>query len=482
MNRRRRNSPASAGGKLALVALGVISGCKSSDHPLRRGEPTPFTCQSPNTPPSTPIHLVSLERPIDDDTLVTGQRGADPFDGKPELDVESLVAEVERRNPSIQAMVAAWQAAAERYPQVISLDDPMFGVMLGPATFGSNDVDFGWMVEASQKVPGPGKRHWRGHVAAAQADAAYYGVEEAKLRLAEVAKVAYFDYFVVRRQRDINAENVGIMQEFRNIARSKYESNLVTQQDLLQTDVELAELRRRQIELERLDEVARARLNTLLHRVPDHRLPDPARQIEIDGELPDAGELRTQALAHRPDLAAQAAQIRAEEAAVELACKEFCPDLEFVARYDSFWQPAERDVRPQIGVNLNLPLQQERRRAAVREAVARVTQRRAELEQRVDEIQYEVQTGLARVNESRRITKLYAETILPAATENAQSAQTNYEANKLDFLRLIEAQRQLITHREKQYEAIADYHRRMAELERVVGGAIGKNQGVGSRQ
>src|SRR5947209_2157072 len=49
----------------------------------------------------------------------------DPFAAAPELLPEPLVAEVLRRNPSLEAMVAAWQVAASRYPQAVSLEDPM---------------------------------------------------------------------------------------------------------------------------------------------------------------------------------------------------------------------------------------------------------------------------------------------------------------------------------------------------------------------
>ena len=195
-------------------------------------------------------------------------------------------------------------------------------------------------------------------------------------------------------------------------------------------------------------------------------------QFDVEQEIPPADTLRRLAIKRRPDLAAQAARIRAEEAAVELACKEFYPDLEFVARYDAFWQPAERDLRPQVGVNLNLPLHGDRRRAAVQEAMARVTQRRAEFEQQIDQIHYDVQAAVARLNQSHRNLQLYSDPIIPAARRSVESAQPLYETGKLDFLRLIEAQRRLIEFREKQYEATVEYHRRAAELERVLGGPV----------
>src|SRR5437879_740662 len=66
--------------------------------------------------------------------------------GTPVLSVETLVKDVLARNPSLAQMTAAWQAASARYPQVTSLEDPMLGTKLGPGSFGSNTVDFAYMV------------------------------------------------------------------------------------------------------------------------------------------------------------------------------------------------------------------------------------------------------------------------------------------------------------------------------------------------
>ena len=89
---------------------------------------------------------------------------ADPFSGQAELSVEQLVAEVQARNPSLQAASAAWRAAAERYPQVVSFDDPMFTGMIGPKGIGMEDGG-GWMVASLAKVPwaanGPCAAAWQ---------------------------------------------------------------------------------------------------------------------------------------------------------------------------------------------------------------------------------------------------------------------------------------------------------------------------------
>ena len=54
-----------------------------------------------------------------------------------------------------------------------------------------------------------------------------------------------------------------------------------------------------------------------------------------------------------------------------------------------------------------------------------------------------------------------------------ESAQANYTSGKLDFLRLIDAQRQLNSQQEMYYHAIAEYHRHLAELDRAVGERVG---------
>jgi outer membrane protein TolC len=395
----------------------------------------------------------------------------DPFSGQSELSLSQLVAEVRRRNPSLQASLAAWAAAAERYPQVVALDDPLLQSMFAPGSFpSSSNVQSSYYLGIAQKVPWSGKRALRGQVAQAESNAAAFDSQEVQLRLAEATRLAYFDYYLVYREIEINTATSEDFRQFRETANEKYVSNLVTQQDVLQADVELAKLESRRIELEQNERVTVARINTLLHRIPDIPLPAPPRALEVSDNLPPADLLRQLALEQRPELASQAARIQAEQASIALACKEFYPDFEFMGRYDQFWTDVEQ--RPQVGMNMNIPLNQSRRKAAVREAMFRLNKQRAEYEQQVDNIRRDVQTAFARLDASRRTVHLYVDKILPAAQGNVASANAGYVAGNVDFLRLIEAQRELLELREKHQEAIADFHRRQAELERVVGAPI----------
>ncbi|MGA2257711.1 MAG: TolC family protein, partial [Thermoguttaceae bacterium] len=334
--------------------------------------------------------------------------------GLTELSVEQLVAEVQARNPSLQAAVAAWSAAAQRYPQQVSLEDPMFEYMIGPGGVGTMDGG-GWMVAFSQKFPWPGKRELRGNAAAAEANAMQGEMGDTRLRLAEMTRMAYYDFYLAERMTEVNATTRKLLTQFREIARNKYETSQATEQDVLQTDVELANLQSRSTEISRDQQVAKARINTLLHRTPDCPLPPPAARLSLRDTLPEAAVLQGLAERSRPDLYAASARAKAEEANLALAYKEYYPDIAIAAKYDGFMPD---DMRAQVGMQMNVPLQFSRRSAAVREAEARTQQRRWEYQNLLDSVRFEVQSAHDRAAQARQVVRLFEDKILPISQRN----------------------------------------------------------------
>jgi outer membrane protein TolC len=431
-----------------------------------RGPPS----QAPGIPlnPATQVAFHAPAEPLLDVRAVQGTSNAPS-----ELVLGPFVEAVLDRNRSLQAMVATWRAANERYPQAIALDDPMFNSMTAPASWRSSQVTPAYVLGGSQKIPWAGKRKLRGQVAQNEANAAYMDVAEARLQLVQASEMAFFEYYLVRRQLDLNALNTSSLVEFRDTARRQYEANLVVQQDILQAEVELADLARRQVELARMNRVAVARINTLMHLPPDAPVLPAPPSLPIGSSPAPVELLRNTAIQRRPDLAAIGARLRAERASLALAYKEFLPDFEVFGRYDSFWQPdTQRDLRSQVGVNMNVPIYLEKRRAAAREAMFKLSQRQAEYEQRIDDINNEVQAAYERVIEMRQIVDLYASRTLPASRQSVESARANYIAGKGDFLRLVTAQRRLIEFLDQHQQAIAEYHIRWADLERAVAGPV----------
>jgi outer membrane protein TolC len=414
-------------------------------------------------------------------TTTTSQPSDPPFKEQNELMVEELIEQVLARNPSLSQMIAAWQAASARYPQVTSLEDPMFGATVGPGTIAPDDsaVEFAYRVEISQKLPFPGKLSLRGENALAEANAAGRDIDDMRLQLIESARTALSDYYLVDRALEVNEDSLGLLRRFRKNAQTRYQAGLVPQQDVDQADVEIGREQERRLELDQMRQVAVARINTLMHLPADSPLPPPPKQLNVKGELPEEQVLRAMAVARRPDLQALVNRIAAEEASLALAHKEFYPDFEPFFMYDRFMGNVSdsRDLATMLGVRMNLPVYTQRRYGAVAEAEARIAQRRAELARVTDQINYQVQEAYARLERSKKSVRLYQDTILPAAERNVTSAQSAYVTAKIPFLSLIEAQRNVVNLRDRYYETLAEYFRRRAALERVIGGPVAPAMG-----
>ena len=301
-----------AGGcaKAGLLGALLLAGCTSAakhagvalDAPLR----TPFAIAASETAPEkvtsakrvkfhapgkfSEIKTASYDEPLDAGPEVANavagpvadlpaanltrpdSTGADLYAGRMELSLAELVDEVQRRNPTLQAALAAWAAASQRYPQVVALEDPVFQSMFAPGTFSSNSsTQASYLIGIAQKVPWAGKRALRGEAAQSEATAASLDSQDVRLQLAEAARLAFFDYYLVRRDLELNSANVDAVERFRETANSKYESNQVTQQDVLQADVELA---RAEAELGR------------------GNAPEAARRLDRIGSIGDGSKLK----------------------------------------------------------------------------------------------------------------------------------------------------------------------------------------------
>ena len=113
-----------------------------------------------------------------------------------------------------------------------------------------------------------------------------------------------------------------------------------------------------------------------------------------------------------------------------------------------------------------------RESGAITEAEARLAQRHAELARLIDQVNFQVQEAYEQVRRSERVVNLYRETILRAAEANVKAAQSAYVTAKISFLSLIEAERNQVGLRDRFYEAIAEYFKRRAALERAIGGPV----------
>ena len=436
-----------------LLCVSTISaGCSSTQVAQAQGPFRPQSIDVSSIPAQTTNSLVEH---------------AFPFDGQTELNLTALRQAVLDRNPTLAAMQSAWQAAIERYPQVTALDDPTFSYGLAPATIGASTLDFGQRFELSQRFPWPGTLRLRGEVVHSEAQAVGEDLNATRLKLIEATDHAFYDYYFVHRAIDINRINHALLLEFQRTTETRYAAGLVPKQDTLQAEVEQQHLAHRGIVLEHLRAITVARMNTLLHSPPESLLPPPPKELPSVVGMPPIATLQAAAVQHQPALRALALQVEARSTDVKLAQLDYFPNLTVSGGYNSFRQ--KEDLRPMLSVDLNFPLQLGRRHAALREAQAKEQQTKARLEEHRAQVHFVVNEAAHTVQENMHVAQLYADSIVPLAEENLAAARSNYETGITDFLTLITAEKALMLATLRYHEALTNYHKGRAQLERAVG-------------
>jgi outer membrane protein, heavy metal efflux system len=385
------------------------------------------------------------------------------------LDRTGLVRLVLAQNPGIAAARQAWRAALARYPQVTALDDPTLSYALAPRTIGSAAPDdVGQIIQLSQRLPFPGKRQLQGLIALAEADTMREDYEAVRLHLALMASQLFDDYYVVERALEINAQHLALLQDLQRSAAAQYIVGQAAQQDPIQAETEITHLMHQEVVLRTTRVTIVAQLNGLLHREPGLALPPPPAALPVP-PLPTATstDLAAEALRQRPEVRAGQARRDASAPAVQLAERQYYPDLTLMGTYNSLWEAPEQ--RFTVGVGVNLPVQRARRQAAVEEAQARQMWADQEYARLVDTVRVEVEQAYQRLLESHHAIRLYQDRLLPAAHDRIEAARVGFEAGRTTFLTVIDAEKNQRTVTLRYQELLADLYRRQAQLDRAVG-------------
>ncbi len=120
-------------------------------------------------------------------------------------------------------------------------------------------------------------------------------------------------------------------------------------------------------------------------------------------------------------------------------------------------------------VEINIPLQQHARRAQERESEAMLASAQSRQEGVTNQVLADLYEGVAGLEAARSSLKLTTESMLPQAELTYRSALAGYEAGKVDFATLLDAQKQIRQAKLNQVKAGVSAQMRLADIERIVG-------------
>ena len=388
--------------------------------------------------------------------------------------VEGLL-EFARANPELGAMRSEAAAAAERVYPAGAFPDPALRVELMDITNAGSDASpsllpsrvGGTKYTLMQSLPWFGKR-------ALKEDAARADVAQAQARVAatwsEIAsgvKTSFARYYLASQSDALLSEVLDILQGLERIARTRYESGLVPQQDVIKAQLEVTSVRSELLMLEAERDAARSNLNAMLGREPLAPLAPPLRLRPLPAAAAlDAATLSARLRAAAPQVTVEEARIAGAESAKSLAYRNRYPDFTLgVAPTQMGTRIAEWEVMLEVSI----PLQQGTRRRQESEAQAMLDAARLRREAVANRLAGELQENLAALSVARRIELLTTNNLLPQAEATLQSALAGYETGKVDFATLLDAQRQIRRSKLDRLKAQVDARSRLANIEKILG-------------
>jgi len=391
-------------------------------------------------------------------------------------DVEGWIALALRTNPQLHAAEYRVERMKSRKAQATSLDDPT--LRLAPigefAQTAAGDVQ--WTASISQTLPLPEKLEAQGQAAAHDAEAARQQLAALQLRVAADVRRAFWSYVYTLRGAVVLEQDKALLLQFRDIAEVKYRAGTVEQQDVLRAKVELAGLDNDLLMLAQRNKSAAGMLNRLTDRPIDAAIPTPATAsldtIDVDLDLNLKSLLA--AAADHPRLAALRQRVARFHQQRRLAKLDRYPDLTVSAGYNAVSRSgpsavADGDDQWWVGVGINLPLWQNKRDAAEREALAGVMETTALLVDEQNQLAFRVNDALSRVEAQRGSVALFETRMLPEARQAVEAAEGSYRAGRTDFLTLIDNARRL-TELELMYQrALTQLQQDLADLRLAAG-------------
>ncbi len=345
-----------------------------------------------------------------------------------------------RNNPALQAMFNEYRAALEMIPQAGALADPqlMYSQLIQPVETKTGPQRA--KVSINQSFPWFGARIARRNQAQNTARSIKEQFKEARSKLVFDVKSAYFQLYLQKKRIVRAAEAMQIVESLRNLALSRVESGQSSSVNAIEAEMDLAEIKNQLTSLTDQLQVLQLEFNTLIN---DETSPPP--------ELPDIlwasdlrhtrEEIRETIITNNHQLASlryleQAYQSK-RLAAKKSALPSFSIGLEymFISKNDIALPDTTQNGRDAIAfpmLGLNIPLQQKKYKAMIREASFMRQAIADKITDRVNSLTVLLEKNLRRYDDAIRRIDLFKKLIL-LTKQSLGILETDYATDGIAF-------------------------------------------------
>jgi outer membrane protein TolC len=394
------------------------------------------------------------------------------------LQLEPLIRTALENNPSILAARNEWQSAQAIIEARGSLPDPQLSYTEFIESIETRVGPQERIVGINQKFPFFGKRRLQSEVAANEADrleAIYYAVRQEVI--SEVKKTFYQLYYL-NRIIEITRQEKELLRRMENIALTAYETGGGHQQNVLKVQVAQTNLEEKLLNLKTLRKTTEEMLNKRLG-IPSARPVGSPERPEFQPLQMTKDELLRLAVDQRPELRARFAAIGKSRENLQLAKKEYFPDVTVGFNYTQVDDgPLNVSDNGQDSYNatlsLNLPIWRNKLSSQVKSAAENVAMQKSQYQDTLNQVLFQVEDNYFKARNAAKTVSLYQQALIPQARQSLESAEAGYQTGSLGFLDFLDAERTLLKIHYGYWKVYTDYLKYLAALEKAVGGPLAK--------
>ena len=307
-------------------------------------------------------------------------------------------------------------------------------------------------------------------------DVAQLNRKLSRLEVIFLAKEAYFQVLKAQKLREVAASSVKVLESQVEVARNFYEVGMTPLNDLLQTQVELANTRQELIVAQNNLDVAESQFNIVLQRP----VRAPVMLTDIQFFTPLAHFLDyylAEAEKNRLEITVANLQIQIAEKELGLARKDFYPTVSLEGNYfkrSTQWTlEAQEDILDPdgwsiIGVATWDFWQWGRSSFGEREKRSQLSQAKISREQALFQIRLEVERSYLKARESER-NIVTIETAIEQAKENMRITEERYKEQAATSTDILIAQNLLFRTQTNFFNALYDFKIARAFLQKAIG-------------
>ncbi|ABQ27519.1 TolC family protein [Geotalea uraniireducens] len=329
-------------------------------------------------------------------------------------------------------------------------------------------------VGISQEFLTMGKRGKRLAVADKEIESFDRQVDNSGRLLVEEVKTTFYDLLLAGKRVELAERSIALNNQLLEVTKQRLEAGDIPELEVNLARVEVARSEGKKVEAERGLYPAKARLLALTGLPPN----EEARfigSLEAKPLAKNLGELKSWALAKRPDIMGLEAEKAKGDAEIALAQAERIPNITAgfgYQRENTAIEVAGSDVKDRdnlIGLKLSIPIPLfDRNQAGIREAQARKGSAENRYAFARVTAEREVEAAFARLATAEKSLSIYTREIIPQLEENLKLVQEAYRLGEVGILTVIEEQKKFFEVNDGYLTALHDRQTALVKLETAV--------------